>query len=219
MRLISFLAAIAVLFCLTEAGSAQTVYTGMVTTASYAQAPSARQAGLRMLTWPGKVQEAPPQRRQQANAAPQRRVWNAEPATPVQAAAPAPVSRPPAALPSNIYDPAPAAAPMAAVAPPRPLPAPAPVRQTQVAASATADPDYQPPHFYSLYRQYGQTPDPIPTSEFDPKSAPAPQLSPQFFASSSPDLAQPPPPVPHTVTTTGGRVLQSVPPSPDDNPG
>ncbi len=219
MRLISFLAAIAVLFCLTEAGSAQTAYTGMVTTASYAQAPSARQAGLRMLTWPGKVQEAPPPQRRQANATPQHRAWNPEPAAPSQLAAPAPAPRPQAAPPSNIYDPAPAAAPVAQLAAPQPLAAP--VRQASAAAPArsTTDPDYQPPHFYSLYRQYGQTPDPIPTSEFDPRSAPAPQLNPQFFAASGPDLAQPPPPVPHTVTTTGGRVLQAVSPSPDDNPG
>jgi hypothetical protein len=215
MRLISFLAAIAVLFCLTEAGSAQTVYAGTVTTASYAQSPSARQAGLRTLTWPGKVQEAPPQRRQ-ANAG-SRRVWNSEPVALPQATPTPPAPRQQAPLPSNIYDPAPAAAQADA----RPLAPPAPVRQAQAAtqANAAVDPDYQPPHFYSLYRQYGQTPDPIPTSEFDPRSAPAQQLSPQFFASSSPDLAQPPPPVPHTVTTSGGRILQSVPPSPDDNPG
>ena len=176
MRLISFLAAIAVLFCLTDASSAQTAYAGMVASASLSepQAPSAQAAGLRMLSWPGKVSEAP-----RARQGARRRIWNPEPPAP-QAAAPQP----------------------------------APIRQAQAQpsrpamtqANSPSDGDYQPPHFYSLYRQYGQTPDPIP-------------LGPQFFAASTPDLAQPPPAVPHTVTTSGGRVMQSVSPSPDDNPG
>lgn len=215
MRLIAFLAAIAVLFCLSEAGSAQTVYTGMVTTAalSDSQGPSAHQAGLRMLTWPGKVQEAPPQRRQAT--AVQRRVWNPETGQTVASPAPSAAPRQQAARPSNIYDPAPAAL----QTPRQPLAAPVRQAQAPATAGASTDPDYQPPHFYSLARQYGQTPDPIPPSEFDPKAAPAPQLNAQFFAASSPDLAEPPPPVPHTVTTSGGRVLESVPPSPDDTPG
>ena len=201
MRLITFLAAIAVLFCLTDASAAQTVYAGMVASTSLSE-PTAQGAGLRMLTWPGKVSEKP--RPRQAYGA-QRRIWNPEPVTPQAAAprfaAPPPEARPQAYLPANIYAPPPAAAPP-----------PAPIRQAQVArpamtqANSPSDGDYQPPHFYSLSRQYGETPDPIP-------------LGPQFFASSTPDLAQPPAPVPHTVTTTGGRVMQAVPPSPDDNPG
>jgi len=215
MRLIAFLAAIAVLFCLTETSSAQAVYTGMVTTASLpgAETPSAKAAGLRMLTWPGKVQEAP---RRQANAA-HYRIWNPETGQAL-AAPPAavPAPRQPAALPSSIYDPAPPAARAA----PQPLPPPAPIRQAQAQGQPTSasDGDYQPAHFYSLYREYGQNPDPIPPSQYDPKAAPVP-LNAQFFASSSTDLAQPPPPVPHTVTTTGGRVMEAVPPSPDDSPG
>ena len=204
MRLIAFLAAIAVLFCLTDASSAQTAYAGMVASASLseAQTPTAQAAGLRTLTWPGKVSEKP--RARQTYGA-QHRIWNPEPpasqAAASQFAAPPPPAPPQAALPANIYAPPPPAAPQ-----------PAPLRQAQAArpamtqANSSSDGDYQPPHFYSLYRQYGQTPDPIP-------------LGPQFFSSATPDLAQPPPPVPHTVTTSGGRVMQSVSPSPDDNPG
>jgi hypothetical protein len=74
------------------------------------------------------------------------------------------------------------------------------------AAASPSDGDYQPPHFYSLYREYGQTPDPIP-------------LTSQFFAAATPDLAQPPPALPHSVTTSTGRVIQAPAPSPDDGPG
>jgi hypothetical protein len=216
MRLICFLAAIAVLFCLSDA-SAQTARAATWTSADSSQAPSAQAAGLRLLTWPGKVE--PPQggrargpaartptahsfsgmaprsadARPQAVAAPppaDRRIWD-----PTTGQVPAPQA---AALPTNIYTPAPPR--MAAAAPVQP----AQPRTVVQAANDTSD--YQPTHFYSLHRQYGQTPDPIP-------------LDAQFFAGSSPDLAQPPPPVPRTVTTTGGRVVQAPPPSPDDVPG
>ncbi len=227
MRLIAFLAAIAVLFCLTDAGVAQPVYAASVSPPSLsdAQTPTARAAGLRMLSWPGKVNEAP---RRQATVV-QHRTWSPEP-LPSQAAAPVPAPRPQAALPASIYAPPPPLPPPARVqtaalqAPSQPPPAPAPVRQARAStvamtqASSPSDGDYQPPHFYSLYREYGQNPDPIPQSEYDPKAAPVP-LGPQFFASQTADLAQPPPPVPHTVATSGGRVLESVPPSPDDTPG
>jgi hypothetical protein len=53
----------------------------------------------------------------------------------------------------------------------------APLQPT--AASATA----QPPRRYSVAREFGLTPDPIPLPQ-------------QFFADGSPDLAAPPPPLP-----------------------
>ena len=221
MRLIVFLAAIAVLFSLSDA-SAQTVLAASVSAAplSESQAPSARAAGLRMLSWPGKVGTAPRARPQAATPTSTHRIWNPETAaspTPVLAAprAPAPIlqqaTRQTTALPASIYAPPPAPAPRAMAL--QAAPAPAPVIQQASAARpgmtqarSSSDGDYQPPHFYSLYREYGQTPDPIP-------------LNPQFFAAATPDLAQPPPAVPHTVTTSSGRVLQAVPPSPDDTPG
>jgi hypothetical protein len=227
MRLIAFFAAIAVLFCLTDASVAQPVYAASVSPAALSdpQTPTARAAGLRMLTWPGKVNEAP--RRPAASS--QRRIWNPDP-LPQAAAPPAPAPRVQAALPASIYAPPPPA-PMQTASlqaprapPPQTLPPPAPVRLARAStsamtqASSPSDGDYLPPHFYSLYREYGQKPDPIPQSEYDPKAVPVP-LGPQFFASQTTDLAQPPPPVPHTVTTSGGRVMESAPPSPDDTPG
>ena len=228
MRLICFLAAIAVLFCLSDASAGQPAYAATVAAADMPDSPSAQAAGLRMLTWPGKVETAP-----RARTRPAARTWPSQSysSTPLRsadarplAAAPPPAmrriwdpsSRPPetpadrptqvAALPTSIYAPPPpravAAAPIApAAAPQAPV---APRTVTQTAANDTSD--YQPPHFYSLHRQYGQAPDPIP-------------LDAQFFNSASPDLAQPPPPVPRTVTTSTGRVIQATPPSPDDVPG
>ena len=211
MRLLIFLAAIAVLFALSDTASAQTAFAAAVSAGpmSDQSAPSAREAGLRTLSWPGKVVQTPRPRPQVSavSSFSGRRIWNPEPLAP-PASAPARVATPPApaprqaaALPTSIY----------AAAPPAPAPAPV-VQQARAApramsqATSSADGDYQPPHFYSLYREYGQNPDPIP-------------LSSQFFAASTPDLAQPPPPVPHTVTTSSGRVIQSVSPSPDDVPG
>ena len=200
MRLLAFLAAIAVLFALSDASAAQPAYAVTVASAELPQGPSARAAGLRMLTWPGKVEPGRPRVQVRTASAPQPtalrppRYW--DPAQPqVQ-----PVSPPrPAALPNNIYAPA----------PPRVLAAaqlPAPAARAAAPVASSSEDNYQPTHFYSVHRQYGQAPDPIP-------------LSAQFFASSTPDLAQPPPPVPRTVTTSTGRVVQSAPPSPDDNPG
>ena len=211
MRLLIFLAAIAVLFALSDTASAQTALAAAVSAGpmSDQSAPSAREAGLRTLSWPGKVVQAPRPRPQVSAVSSYsgRRIWNPEPLAqpapvPTRLAAPsAPAPQQPAALPTSIY----------AAAPPAPAPAPV-VQQARAApramtqANSSGDGDYQPPHFYSLYREYGQNPDPIP-------------LNPQFFAASTPDLAQPPPPVPHTVTTSSGRVIQSVSPSPDDVPG
>ena len=212
MRLIVFLAAIAVLFSLSGA-SAQTALAASVSAAplSDSQTPSARAAGLRMLSWPGKVVTAPRAKSQAATPTSTHRIWNPETAvspTPVLAAprAPAPIlqqaTRQTTALPASIYAPPPAASPRAAPV----IQQASAARPGMTQARSSSDGDYQPPHFYSLYREYGQTPDPIP-------------LNPQFFAAATPDLAQPPPPVPHTVTTSSGRVLQAVPPSPDDTPG
>ena len=205
MRLIAFFASIAVLFALTDVAAAQTAFAASVVSTAFTEppTPSARAAGLRMLSWPGKTGErAPAPARVQAASAPQRRIWNPAPIS--APPAPAPVVRQ-AALPTSIY------------APPQPAAAPAPVRTTpapqqqaraaQMTASASpSDGDYQPPHFYSLYREYGQKPDPIP-------------LNSQFFAAATPDLAQPPPDLPHNVTTSTGRVIQAPSASPDDGPG
>jgi len=202
MRLLAFLAAIAVLFALSDtSATAQPAYAATVASADLPQGPTAHAAGLRMLTWPGKIEPARPRAQVQTASAPSaplrvQRYWDPRPQAQVQVQA--------AAQPTNIYAPAPprivASAQLASAAPQAPAPRPA----AQVAASSQDD--YQPTHFYSLHRQYGQTPDPIP-------------LSAQFFTSSTPDLAQPPPPVARTVTTSTGRVVQSAPPSPDDNPG
>ncbi len=205
MRLLAFLAAIAVLFSLSDASAAQPAYAYAATLASaeLPQGLTAHAAGLRMLTWPGKVEPARPRAQVQTASAPSpaplrvQRYWDPRPQAQVQ--------QPQAtAPPTNIYAPAPprivASAQLPSAAPQ------APAQRAAVQAVASSQDDYQPTHFYSLHRQYGQAPDPIP-------------LSAQFFASSTPDLAQPPPPVPRTVTTSTGRVVQSTPPSPDDNPG
>jgi hypothetical protein len=221
MRLLAFIAAIAVLFSLNQANAAGTAYYSGVAPTEYTQptTPTARAAGLRLLTWPGKVNEAP-RPREQAPPSAVRRAWNpytaeAQPAPRLRAPTPSYVPPSQAALPASIY----------AAPPPAPRPEPAPVQQARAApamtqAASPSEGDYQPPHFYSLYREYGQTPDPIPPSEYDPKTgAAATSLNAQFFAASTPDMANPPPPVPQTMTTSGGRVVQTVPPSPDDNPG
>ena len=211
MRLIIFLAAIAVLFSLSDGALAQSAFAASVSAAPMSDqaGPSAQAAGLRMLSWPGKTVQATrprpaaPAAPAASVAAPSQRIWNPEPVAqpalaPMRAAPQAAAVQRTAALPSSIYAPAP---------PPPPV-----MQQARAAArpmtqaNSPSDGDYQPPHFYSLYREYGQSPDPIP-------------LNPQFFAASTPDLAQPPPPVPHTVTTASGRVVQAVPPSPDDAPG
>jgi hypothetical protein len=224
MRLLCFLAAIAVLFCLSDANAAETAFAASVASAGPLERPSAQQAGLRLLTWPGKVEPAQAARPHAAS-----RTWTARSYSGVVSrqveAQPAPVAAarpragrawdpvagvaldsppakappPPSALPTSIYD----------APPPLAQPAPAAPRvlaQAQPPASANDTSDYQPTHFYSVHRQYGQAPDPIP-------------LDAQFFATSSPDLAQPPPAAPRTFTTSTGRVIQAAPPSLDDVPG
>lgn len=206
MRLLAFLAAIAVLFALSDTSAAQPAYAAAVASAELPQSPSAHAAGLRMLSWPGKVEPPRPRAPIQTASAPPpmtlraQKYWDPAPRAPQ-----AQIQQPqPAAMPANIYSPAPPRL-MASAQLPLAAPQAAAPRAVPRAAASSED-DYQPTHFYSLHRQYGQEPDPIP-------------LSPQFFASSTPDLAQPPPPVPRTVTTSTGRVVQSAPPSPDDNPG
>jgi hypothetical protein len=139
MRLLTFLAAIVVLFCINDSSVAQDRYSAAPSAA--ASAPSARALGLRLLTWPGKVV-------QPASAA--------TPA-PAPAAAATPAPRPaPAALPTSIYD-APAPRPAASRAPPAPA---APVL-AQAAATPAA---YPTARFYSVHRDYGQAPDPLTLS-------------------------------------------------------
>ena len=119
-----------------------------------------------------------------------------------KAAAPAAVAAPPAPidaiyrparsepiqasrLPASIYAPYPSI---------QPSPAAGAQRYARTAAAATAGPasdgvhSSQPPRFYSVHREFGLTPDPIPLPQ-------------QFFADSAAnDMAAPPPPLaPHPV--------------------
>jgi hypothetical protein len=143
--------------------------------------------------------------------------WPSKGPTP-RAAAPAPVIAPQAPaealyrparveaiqasrLPASIYAPpypsmtpyrsAPSQAASAETAPA--APAAQPNRSYASAAPATSDGVHssQPPHFYSLHREFGLTPDPIPLPQ-------------QFFAdSAAADMAAPPPPLPpHPVAGT-----------------
>ncbi len=167
MRFFAYLAAVAVLFAIANRSAAQ---------AADPVAPpsaSAKAAGLRMLTWPGKVAIAAP-------------------AKPVAPRAPAVIAPQPqaAALPTSIYSAPPA----------RPATAPVPAPRTQALALAQpqAADGGATPRFYSLHRAYGQKPDAI-------------ALTPQFFASDSPDLARPPPPAARPVVTASGRVERAAP--------
>lgn len=220
-------------------------------TAAHAQqAPSASAAGLRMLSWPGKVAAPAPRRAQAptasgqvASAAVQPRrpdpAWR--PAyrpvphgnshmlgdlTPAQAAQvqaqrqqaaadaerarvqaqveiqlqaqqqarqaqPAPALRQAAApLPTSIFAPAPPPAGQIQVAQAPRQAAP----QQRIAAASAYD---QKAHFYSLHRQYGQSPDPV-------------TLSPQFLSSPSADLADPPPPPPPRLTPNANAGQQTA---------
>lgn len=92
-------------------------------------------------------------------------------------AAQQPVPQQPAAQPTSIYDPAPPPAAPATPAPP-----------VQVASAAGGQ---ETVHHYSLHREFGMAPDPIP-------------LAPQFFGATA-DLSQPetPEPMRRTVTADG----------------
>jgi len=107
---------------------------------------------------------------------------------PAQTAAPAP--RPEriataAALPTSLYSSYPSLTPRQAAEPPRPQPWTPPNGETRPAPIATASASSnQPPRFYSVHREFGLTPDPIP-------------LPAQFFADGqAADMAAPPPPLP-----------------------
>ena len=134
MRILAFLISVVVLFALADPSAAQVRYS--VTETPRPAPPTAKAAGLRLLTWPGKV--AP-----QAALTPRD-----ERAVPPQAAA-AQRSAPSAALPTSIY------------APPQP---PAPRVQALAQASPPTAGAYPSPRYYSLHRPYGQTPDPVPLS-------------------------------------------------------
>lgn len=194
MRLIAYIAAIMVLFALADPSAAQIRYS--VAETSGAPSISAKAAGLRLLTWPGKVVPQSSSARLTSTPrsypsyAPVR--WSPTPPAAPLPPPQTPMAAEPLALPASIY--APPAAPARNADP-------APVRALAMAAPASGDPPASV-RFYSLHRQYGDTPDPIP-------------LTPQFFSDSTPDLAQPPPPVARPATTANGRVLQPVPADPD----
>ena len=152
MRLIAFFAAIAVLFALADPSTAQVRYSGIQD--PRAQTPSAQAAGLRLLTWPGKVTPAAgraPALRPQADYRP----LGYAPAryTPLQPAFPAPArpaaapmaAAPSAALPTSIY----------AAPPANPAPV-APIRALALAAPTSGDPPASV-RFYSLHRPYGDS--------------------------------------------------------------
>ncbi len=130
MRPILTLAASAALIILADPALAQDRYS-----AGAPQPPApgaARAAGLRFLTWPGKVvAETPPAQ------APRR---------PVAAIAPAPQPPRTPALPTSIYAPAAPATPA--------------VKALAMAAPPTGSGSASP-RFYSLHRAYGETPDPV----------------------------------------------------------
>ena len=174
MRFFAYIAAVAVLFAIANRSAAQTI-----DTRSPAQV-SARVAGLRMLTWPGKVMVGAPAK--------------PTPPTAPRAAAPSAPARP-VALPTSIYAPPPARTAAAAK--------PAATRTLAMASPQTTQGTTA--RFYSLHRPYGETPDSIP-------------LTPQFFASDSPDLARPPAPSSRPVVTSTGRVVQAAPSDPDAVP-
>jgi len=96
-------------------------------------------------------------------------------------------STPPQATPTSLYQAPPQRWRSADVAPPAPAP-PAAAPQSAPQAATPGLGEGQPPHFYSVARQYGVQPDPV-------------QLSPQFLATTpQSDMAEPPPlPPPHTA--------------------
>ena len=124
-------------------------------------------APLPMLNWPGKATSAP-------------LADVAAPAQPAPTLAKPSQAAPARTTPTSLYDTPPPRWRTSNEAPAQaPPPAPAPIKAADRG---------QPPHFYSLARQYGVQPDPM-------------QLSPQFLAATpQADMAEPPPlPPPHTA--------------------
>jgi hypothetical protein len=94
----------------------------------------------------------------------------------------------PQAMPPLAAGPAPARAPVVAQAQ-------AAAGQPRIAMASVYD---QRPHYYSLHRAYGDTPDPV-------------TLSPQFLSAPSTDLAEPPPPVmPRLLPGSGATAAQQT---------
>ena len=241
MRTIALIASVAALAAMGGRATAQPVAQGQTAygEAAYASNPgstggpmagpfnpapsTAEGAGLRLLSWPGKVQRAPA-----ARAAARPRAWTADPA---QSTAYRPL---PVQTPRRLYEPGPPEPPVRAMptqavqaqplpppAPPTsiyaPPPSPTPPLPSRPAASAAAPPaptvralaSAEPvgsenlrPRFYSVHRPYGAEPDPI-------------ELTPQFLNQGSPDLATPPPPVPRATVNGAGNVVRPAPPPPE----
>lgn len=207
MRLLTFLLSIVVLFALADASVAQVRYS--VAELPKAAPATARSVGLRTLSWPGKTAIAQPAAPQPAYAPVAPRPMTRSLPAPVAPQVPAMTYGPPPPypvappLPTSIYAPPPPAAASIAPIPPTPPAPPAAPKVKALAMASRMDPDAPAsPRLYSVHRQYGETPDPIP-------------LTPQFFESSSQDLAAPPPPVARPQTTATGRVVRSLPSDPD----
>lgn len=148
--------------------------------ATAAKAPASPTAGgPRILTWSGKTQPTAPAEVVEAQAdgppaplpaPPPQGAWR-RPGPGAQTGAPQPLAAPP---PRYAAQPAPQAAPPASLygaAQPQP---------PQQQAQAQAAPYAGGPRFYSLHREYGVAPDPIPQAELSGQTT---------------DLAAPPPPV------------------------
>ena len=228
MRFFAAFAAILVMFAIADTATAQVRYsvagTALASEAA-SQAPqlTARAAGLRLLSWPGKVAPAVPAPRAAyrpagyARAVPQvyaqpayTQPAYAQPAygAPAAYAPPAPQGPPAPPLPASIYAAPQAQAEAAPALAPHPAQPVAMAALTQPAApyGAAYAPDEAPAHarFYSVHSAYGEKADPI-------------QMSPQFFGASA-DLAQPPPPVARQVTTSSGQVVRATATSSADDP-
>jgi len=224
MRTIALIASVAALAAGGGRASAQADYPSSPGTTQrpmagpFNPAPStAEGAGLRLLSWPGKVQRAPA-----ARAAAPSRYWAADPSPPyrplaVQAPArryepvpPAPPVRamptqavqaqplPPPAQPTSIYAPPPAPTPPVQ---PSASTRPAPAVRALASAEPVGSEDLRP-RFYSVHRPFGAEPDPI-------------VLTPQFLGQDSADLATPPPPVPRATINAAGKVVRPAPPPPE----
>ncbi len=199
-------------------------------------APSTAQAaGLRLLSWPGKVEhpadQAPDQPRSWSAQTPRftdyrplpveapRRIYQPAP-SPTQSPAPAVRAAPTEAVQSR---------PLAPPAPPTSIYAPPPPRtQTyapspQVQARAAPQPAAAPRPAQGV-RALAQA-EPVGSDYLRPRfysvhrpygQEPDPiTLTPEFLSQGSPDLATPPPPVPRATVNGAGNVVRPAPPPPD----